>query len=147
MIEAGTYKATILSHAISETKGGNPQAAVTFSLTDKNQKPHTMTWFGSFKEGKALDITLKALITCGLKGNNPSGHLEIGKEVSIVIEHEDDMDGKTHAKVKWINQLGEIRNVIPQDLAKNKLAHLEGAVMLARSKGNGKASDSDEIPF
>jgi hypothetical protein len=71
MINPGTYPAKVISHAISETRGGDPQAAVTFSF-DANG-PKTMTWYGSFKEGKAREITIKALLACGLKGNNPAG--------------------------------------------------------------------------
>lgn len=144
MVTPGTYKATILSHAISETKGGHPQAAVTFSF-DAGGKPTTMTWYGSFKEGKAQEITIKALLACGLKGNNPAGPLDIGKEVSIVIEDEKGEDGKTRSKIRWVNALGGVKNVIPQDLAQSKLEALQGAVMAARQEHN--VPDSDDIPF
>jgi hypothetical protein len=155
MTNPGTYAAKVISHAISETKAGDPQAAVTFSFNDGG--PKTMTWFGSFKEGKARDITIKALLACGLKGNNPAGPLEIGKEVSIVIEDEEGQDGKTRSKIRWVNALGAVRNVIPQDMAKAKLSDLEGAVMAARQGANGggnsdfgsfgSGSFDDEIPF
>lgn len=144
MIEPGTYKATLISHAISETKNGDPQSAVTFSFADQNQKSHSMTWYGSFKE-KSLPITLKALITCGLKGNNPAGPLEVGREVNLVIDSETDDQGKERLRIKWINHLSEVRNIIPQNLALSKLAALEGAVMLARNKSH--KTESDEIPF
>lgn len=143
MINPGTYVAKIVSQAISETKAGDPQAVVTFSFDDNG--PKTISWYGSFKEGKAAEITIKALLACGLKGNNPAGPLEIGKEVSIVIEEEEGQDGKIRARVRWVNSLGAVRNVIPPDAAKAKLAALEGAVMAARAK-NG-SSDPDEIPF
>ena len=138
MIQPGTYVVKIASHAISETKAGLPQAAITFS--------NGLTWFGSFKEGKAREITLKALLTCGLKGNNPAGPLEIGREVSIVVDDETGEDGKTRTKVRWVNALGGgIKNVISPDHAKAKLQGLEGAVMAARSEHGG--SDDSEIPF
>jgi hypothetical protein len=144
MVKEGTYRATIISHAISETKAGDPQAAVTFSF-DADGRSSTMTWFGSFKEGKAREITVKALLVCGLKGNNPAGDLEIGKEVSIVVEHETGEDGKVRAKVRWVNPLGGIKNVMPAEMAKAKLSDLQGAVMAARETLG--ISDSDEIPF
>ncbi len=140
-IQPGTYVAKVVSHAISETKAGDPQAAVTFGFDG-----HTMTWFGSFKAGKASEITIKALLVCGLKGNNPAGPLEIGKEVSIVVEEEIGQDQKARMKIRWVNALGGgIKNVIAQDLAKAKLSALEGAVMAARS-GQG-VDHSEEIPF
>jgi hypothetical protein len=144
MVKPGTYRATILNHAISETKGGDPQAAVTFSF-EADGKSHTMTWFGSFKEGKAREITIKALLTCGLKGNNPAGELDIGKEVSIVVEDEVGQDGKTRTRIRWVNPIGGVKNVMPADAAKAKLSDLVGAVMAARE--DHKIPDSDEIPF
>lgn len=145
MVKPGIYRATILNHAISETRGGNPQAAVTFSF-EADGKSHNMTWFGSFKEGKAQEITIKALLACGLKGNNPAGELDIGKEVSITVEHETGDDGKTRAKIRWVNALGGVKNVMPQDLAKSKLDALQGAVLKARTD-LGVPDTTDEIPF
>jgi hypothetical protein len=48
--------------------------------------------------------------------------------------------------VKFINEVGAHRNVIPQDLAKVKLSGLEGAVMMARQNG-GKNAEIDDIGF
>ena len=144
MIEAGTYKATVFSHAISETKKGEPQAVIAFAFTDK-AGPQKITYYGSFSE-KARQYTIKNLITCGLKSNNPADDLEIGKEVEIVIDTEVDEQGRERAKVKFINEPGMTRNVIAQDLAKAKLSALEGAVMAARAS-MPKKHDSDEIPF
>lgn len=144
MIKAGTYQAKITNHAISETKKGDPQATVSFSF-EIDGAQHSLTWFGSFKE-KALPITLKALVIMGLKGNNPAGPLEIGKDVLIVVDFEkDETTGKERNKISWVNALNSVRNVIPQDLAVSKLASLEGAVMMARQKLG--VSDADEIPF
>lgn len=145
MIQSGSYEATLISHAISETKAKEPQAAVTFSFI-ADGKPTTMTWFGSFKQGKALEITLKALLNCGLKGNNPAGPLEIGKKLSITIEDEVDDQGKARTKIRWVNALGGVRNVMPADSALAKLSALEGAVMKARQENNIQ-DDSDAIPF
>jgi hypothetical protein len=145
MVKPGTYKATIISHAISETKNGAPQAAVTFSV-EADGKSQTMTWFGSFKEGKAQEITIKALLVCGLKGNNPAGPLDIGREVSIVVEDEKGEDGKVRSKIRWVNAIGGVKNVIPQDMAQAKLESLMGAVMAARQEHNVPDGD-DEIPF
>lgn len=140
-MKSGTYKAKVESHAITESSKGNEQAAVTFRVDGAG----TITWWGSFSE-KAAPHTIKALLVCGLKGNNPAGPLEVGKEVSIVIEDEVGQDGKTRAKVRWVNALGgAVRNVVPPDMAKAKLSALEGAVMMARGELN--IQESDEIPF
>lgn len=143
MVKPGTYRATVLSHAISETSKGDPQAVVQFSF-EADESSHTISWYGYFTE-KAAPNTLKSLIICGLKGNNPAGELEIGKEVMIVIETEADAKGIERNKVRWVNAVGGMKNIIPADLAKSKLSALEGAVMMARQK-LGK-TDSEEIPF
>jgi len=143
MVEAGTYTAKTISHTIALTKKGDPQSVVTFEVTAKDGT-HKITYYGSFSE-KAREYTIKNLITLGLKGNNPAGELDVGKQVELVIDLETGDDGKTRPKVKFINLLGQVRNAIPQDLARAKLADLEGAVMAARSKINSK--DDEEIPF
>lgn len=143
LVKPGTYKATVISHAIAETSKGDPQATITFSF-EAEGRPQNITWYGSFSE-KATPHTVKALLVCGLQGSNPAGPLEIGKEVNIVVENETDDKGKERSKVRWVNALGQVRNVIPQDLAKSKLSALEGAVMAARQELN--IPDSDEIPF
>lgn len=144
MVNPGTYKATVVSHAISETKSGDPQAVVTFSFESEG-KAHTIPWYGYFTE-KTTAQTVKSLIICGLKGNNPAGPLEIGKEVNIVIEVEIDQQGKERNKVRWVNALGGIKNVIPQDMAKAKLAGLEGAVMAARQNMSAPMPTDDDTP-
>lgn len=145
MIKPGTYQGTLIQHAISETRNGDPQAVVKFSVDADG--PQQITWYGSFKPGKAQEITIKALLTCGLRDNNPAGPLEIGKEVSLVIDVEKGDDNKERNKVLWINSLGEIKKVIPADMAKAKLSSLEGAVMMARNKIAPSFNTDDEIPF
>lgn len=142
MIKPGIYLAKVISHAVTETKDGNPQVTITFSFEAEGIK--SLTWFGSFKE-KALPHTLKALLVCGLKGSNPAGALDVGREVSIVVDDEEGQDGKIRSKIKWVNALGGAKNVIPPDLAKAKLSELEGAVMAARQELG--LPDSDDIPF
>ena len=144
MITPGTYKAAVLNHAITETREGKPQATVTFSF-ESNGEAHTITYFGSFSE-RAAPHTIKALLNCGLQGNNPAGPLQIGKEVQIVVEEEIGQDGKTRAKVRWVNQLGSVKNMIAPELAKTRLSQLEGAVMSARQELNIK-EERDDIPF
>lgn len=143
-IPAGQYVAKIISHGISETKNGAPQATIQFGF-DVEGHQRRLTWYGSFKEGKAREITLKTLLECGLKGNNPAGDLEIGKEMYITVDDETGEDGKVRTKVKWVNSLGGVKNLLDTDLAKAKLGDLEGAIMKARQ--DLKIAEPDEIPF
>lgn len=131
MIPAGKYLAKVLSHAITETKAEKEQATVVFSF-EVDGRIQTLTWYGHFTE-KTTDSTIKALIACGLSGNNPAGPLHIGKEVSITVEVEKDEKGRERNKIRWVNSVGGVaRNVIPQDAAKARLSSLEAAVMAAR---------------
>lgn len=143
MISAGIHKAKLVGHAISETKDGNPQAVIVFSV-ESDGKSEIVTYFGSLTHEKVIPHTLKALIICGLKGSNPAGFLELGKEVMLTIEHQE-YKGKTQAQVRWINPVAATKRAIPKDLAMSKLAALEGAVMLARQ--NLGIDTSEEIPF
>jgi hypothetical protein len=146
MVRPGTYLAVVANHAIGETLKGDPQAIVTFSF-QTDHGPQVINWYGYFTE-KTTPTTLKSLLICGLKGNNPAGPLEIGKEVQIVIENEKDEKGKERSKVRWVNQVGAGVKSIPQDLAKVKLSALEGAVMAARQDMNlTDTNDSDDFGF
>lgn len=146
LIEAGTYPAKVESHAITETKNGDPQAVVTFAFK-VGSAIRKITWYGSFKE-KAQPHTIKGIIACGLKGNNPAGALEIGKDVSLVIEVEANDKGQEINKVRWVNSPSEPRNVIDPKAALAKLSALEGAVMAARQNNkSGPSDDHDDIPF
>lgn len=144
-IQPGTYIGKVFTHAITETKAGDPQAAVTFTIDDEG-KQKSLTWFGSFKSPKASEITIKALIACGLKGNNPAGDLEIGKEVQLVVEEEEGQDGKLRTRIRWVNPVGGAASMKKVDpaAAKAKLSSLEGAVMAARQ---ATGINDEEIPF
>lgn len=145
MLKPGTYKAVLASHAVTVNKKGNEQIVCQFSIDDGTGKIHGMKWYGHLSE-KSMRFTAEALIHLGLEGNNPGGSLKIGKEVNVtVVEEKDETTGKTHTKITWINPLNEIKNVVPPEMAKAKLASLEGAVMLARQKLGTESSD--DLPF
>lgn len=145
MINEGTYEAKVASHAITETKNGDPQALVTFDVKTTDGVVR-LDWYGSFKE-KALKYTLTSLINCGLRGTNPADDLEIGKVVSIVVSHEPDTNGKTRARIKWINKVGGTRKVLEPKAAAAKLKSLEGMVMAIRHDLGAPNADTDDLPF
>lgn len=144
MIKPGVYIGTVVGHNVGETKNFEPQVAVNFSLST-DEGPQKITYFGYFTE-KAAKYTIQNLITCGLKGNHPAGDLEIGKQVELVIENEA-YEGKTRAKVRYINEIGAAKNFVSSDVAKAKLSQFEGMVMEARQNNPKKAASDDEIPF
>lgn len=145
MIQEGTYEAKVASHAITETKNGDPQAVITFDLKT-TEGVVKMDWYGSFKE-KAQKYTLTALVTCGLKGSNPADDLEIGRTVSVVVVHDVDDAGKKRARIRWINRAGGTRKVLEPKMARLKLQSLEGAVMAIRHDLGELDTTGDELGF
>lgn len=67
MINPGKYTAKIKDYGIGSTKAGEPKAMILFTFKDQNGAEKELTWSGSLKEGRAREITIDALLTCGLK--------------------------------------------------------------------------------
>lgn len=145
LVKPGRYSANVLEHGISETKAGDPQAVVKFEFEVDGSK-RELTWFGSFKE-KALPFTLDALVACGLKGNNPAGALEIGKEVSIVIEKDVNDEGKERNVIRWVNRPSMPIKKMDSVSANAKLEKYAAAVMAIKAKNPAQADDEDSVPF
>jgi|GEM_PF-3776349 len=152
LVKPGQYKAKVVDHGITETKAGDPQATVRFSF-ETSDGTRELTYFGSFKE-KAVEHTIKALVACGLQGNNPGGDLKIGQEVSIVVEISESQDGKDRNVVRWVNPLGGIQKKMEASKAKAMLERFSGAVMAFKDqngvgpKNEAPMFDSDEkLPF
>lgn len=132
IVKPGRYTAKVVEHGITETKNGDPQAAIRFSF-EAEGKQRELVWFGSFKE-KAAEFTLQALVNCGLQGNNPAGPLEIGKEVSIVVDVDQDQKGNDRNVVQWVNKLGGIGKKIDDSAAASKLERFSGAIMAIKQR-------------
>ena len=124
-------KAKIKSYTVSEAKNGNPQVAIQFNVLMPDGSQKTLSWYGSFSGG-AKDITLKALIICGLKdfrglknlvNGVASGLLDCTKELVLVAE--DEMYRKesgamgTRTNVKFINDPAMAPQIKKIDPAKN----------------------------
>lgn len=146
LVKAGRYKAVIVEHGITETKNRDPQAAIRFGF-ETTEGYRELIWFGSFKE-RALEHTLKALVVCGLQGNNPAGPLEIGKEVSITVEIDLDQHEKERNVVRWVNKLGGVGTKVDSAVASSKLEQYAGAIMALRQKsGNSEDKPGVDVGF
>lgn len=96
-------------YGITLTKNGAPQVTVDFLCEDGK----TRTWRGSLNEGKAREITFKALDNLGFKGSDPTdlvggvetNLLDLDRQVDLTIGNEE-WQGKTYEKVQWINRVG-----------------------------------------
>lgn len=109
-IKAGTYKAKINTYGMSVTKNDDMQIAILFDF-DQDGETKQLSWFGTLKEGKGIEITMKSLKIMGYDGNpqwyvlgkGPASQmLDMDKEYFIKVELET-YENKTIPKIKWIN--------------------------------------------
>lgn len=138
MISPGTYKARGMDAALSTTKSGREQVGVRFELVD--HPGETIIWYGYFTDG-TFERTIKSLRACGWRGDDLSDLSGIGAmEVQIVVEHEE-YNGKTRAKVRWVNGAGSggIPNQLAADKAKSFAERMRESV--------AEIGGDDDIPF
>ena len=111
--KAGNFEAAISDYGVMKSKSGLPMAMIRFQIVDNDGDNHFLTWYGTFKEGKAAEITSEALAVCGMTSNNPadlakgggSGVLKDGGIVSITVKMEE-WEGKVRPKIAYINPPG-----------------------------------------
>ena len=135
MLEAGDYRARAAKAALGLSSNGNEQVGVEFELLDlPGQK---ITWYGSFASDEAFDITVRGLRAAGFRGNDLAdlSSLNDGSapEVILVVVHET-YQGKTRAKVKFINSTGGLA-------MKNQLTPEQAEAFAKRMKGKFLAFD------
>jgi hypothetical protein len=106
MLEKGFYRARAVEYALGKTEKGNRQVAVRFQTFDSEDRPgEQITWYGYFTE-KTAERTLESLQHCGWEGDDITDLAGIERnEVQLVVEHEE-YEGKTHARVAWVNRAG-----------------------------------------
>lgn len=104
MIEIGRYEARAVDWKLGISSQGTEQIAALFQLDDGR----TVAWYGYFSELTA-EKTIEQMEIMGWDGvdiSNPQG-LDANK-VQIVVEHEEGQDGKTRARVRWVNRIGGV---------------------------------------
>jgi hypothetical protein len=122
MLNPGTYRGAAVEAALSTTSRGTPQVAVRLRLVDPPGQ--TITWYG-FLTDAAIDRTVESLRHMGWQGTDVRDFLAerplpegFDQEVEIVVEHEE-YEGKTQARVKWINSGGglAVKNALTEQEA------------------------------
>jgi len=133
IIDAGDYRAKAIEGKLTETKGHKAQAAVRFALLDFPGK--TITWFGFLEASdKAFEIAMEGLRTAGWKGDDLANMTmlteETSPEVVLVVGHEE-YEGKTSAKVKFINSMGgmSLKGALQPDQARAFADRMKGRVL------------------
>lgn len=101
-IKAGKYRARATEAALGFTATGKEQVAIAFEILDGEFTGQTITWYGYFSE-LAAKRTMESLRLCGWKTDDVSNLDGVTtNEVEIVVA-EEEYNGQTVTKVKWIN--------------------------------------------
>lgn len=142
----GTYKGRVIGYGITTTKAGDPRIAVQFEIAEAFDNITTLTWYGNLGSDKQKQLTIDALLTMGLKGNDlktlaygitPDREpvLNVVDEFELVLETEV-YEGKSFQKIKWVNtpRTNKFKGGLnPQEAAlKLGALNLEGLVMARR---------------
>lgn len=129
LIPKGTYRARAVNAKLGQGKNA-PQVGIEFELLgDAALSGRRISYYGSFSDA-AMEFTLRALRTCGWRGDDVSSLIGItDNEVSLVIDQEE-WEGKTRNKVKWVNPLGGLamKAELAEDEAKKFAAKMRGKV-------------------
>lgn len=122
--EEGRFRATALEGDYGRAQTGTEQVAVLFKLETGAQ----LTWYGYLSEN-AADRTLESLVHCGVSDLATLADLG-SKDVEVVVQH-DTYEGKTRARIAFVNALGSGGVAM-----KNKASEADKASIAKRFKGN-----------
>jgi hypothetical protein len=152
VIPEGTYLARVVKGELGETKKGAVQAAIEFEFEDEAVRGQRITSYKHFTD-KALKYTVAELRTCGHTGDDLSDLSMLGgQEVRLVIAHET-YEGKTSAKVKFINSAsGGLKSKLEPDRAKTWAETMKAKVAAIDAGGDPRPdaphdSEMEPPPF
>lgn len=142
----GKYRAKARTWALGESSNKTPEIAVEFEITAKGDyEGRSITWHGYLTE-KAFKRTIESLRNCGWTGDDLSAIDSMPNEVDLVVENEE-YEGETHAKVKWVNKPGGLALKTPMspESAKAFAAKLKSEIR-AFDAANGKKATNGGRP-
>lgn len=148
MIAEGTWKARGVDAALGYTSGDNEQVAVDLVLLEGDDAGQHITWYGYFTE-KTVERTVESLRLLGWATDDLADLTGIeANEVYIVIAHEEDQEGKPHARVRWINGSGGLALKKRMDAgdAKAFAERMKGHVLSHKQRMTGAQSSAGPTP-
>lgn len=154
--QPGKYRARCIDNPaeprLGRSESGNEQIALTFALLDEDgrETSETIDWVGTFAEGKATEITIKAMRTCGWTGDSLDSLDGINdNEVELDVQW-DEYKGEKRLRVKWVNRPGGNRILFKTALdpagKKALAARLRGAIAASKPAGGSAAAKEDDRP-
>jgi hypothetical protein len=113
------YAARATLWDLGETSTGKEQVAVEFIIMTPDADLRRVTWFGYFTDD-TIDRTIESLRIMGWTGNDLSDLQGLdANEVELVVEDET-YEGKTRAKVRWVNRPGGLALKAPLSVDRKK---------------------------
>jgi hypothetical protein len=169
LLKPGFYAGRIMDYGVKKTEKGDPAPTIAFEVLDAQGNRYKVFWQGSWN-GRAMDLTMEALMVCGLRQASKLMHLAEGKEsglldmsssydLDISIEISNTDPSKKWNRVNWINASGasKFKNAITvQEFAPllNERNLAAEFARVAKEKGYESQSFSravqpavDQIPF
>ena len=143
-VPVGMWNARAISAALSYAKTGKEQVVVSFAILDGPGEGQQIRWTGWFTD-KTFERTIRSLRYCGWKGDDLSDLSTVGElDCQVTVEHES-YEGKSHAKVAWVNALGgNLKSMATVDAAGFASRMLP---RIAALKSEGPTEDDGEVPF
>jgi hypothetical protein len=137
LIPPGSYVAKARSWALGYTKTGKEQLAVSVELVEI-EAGLTRTWYGYFTDA-TQDKTLEVMEILGIELDAlATGEGELDAEVSVVLGHEDDLDGVPRERIRWINRPGgggvALKDRMDAGQAKSFADRLKGRVLARKAQ-------------
>lgn len=165
LIPAGRYMARITECVLAKTSNGDPQVAVGLEITaPESQAGKFATYYGSLSatkiskgknEGKTVaQVTAETLIDVGWdceRFDAKSLGTCVGRDASIVIEHEEDNDGRTRYRVKYLNPPNSggaaVKDRLTDQEAANVTEKFKGLLLKTKQqRANRPAASSGKPP-
>lgn len=151
MLSPGTFRAVAIGAVLGMTETGKEQIAVQFETLEPEGE--RITWYGYFTDG-TFERTIESLRHCGWRGNDliefaagrplPEG---FGAEVEIVVD-EEEFNGRTRLKVRWVNGSGGIavKNTLDESQARAFSARMKSRVAALQAKNGTRAPAATSAP-
>jgi hypothetical protein len=154
---SGDWKIRYIKHKFGVTKSGSEQIGVLVQIAEGPGTGRQVPWYGSWSEA-ALPMTVEALQALGWEGKSLgtlSEDLKPGAEAMGNFGYEDDLEGVSRLRLKFINKMRDIRFAAELDgpkrveFAKRIHTLIDRGAHLRKDKSGAASArpDDDDIPF
>lgn len=143
MLAEGRHIARAQEWKLGISKNGTEQIAVLFETREGER----IVWYGFFTE-RTVERTMDSMDYMGWDGVDVGSPMGLGKnEVELVVEHEQNDEGKTFARVRWVNRLGGLS--VSEELTGGKLANFKSrmaGLVIQRRQAAGRPTPRAQKP-